>query len=93
VAGSGFIVADESEELGDAWWVADVLRVGAGESRGSVVVFCRLMSRLDLRGKHELYAYHHDELPKLGTNQIRQKCLQCCQKSVRLSKALPKKLL
>jgi len=39
------MVADESEELGDVWWVDDALRSRAGELRyGVVVVFCAMVS-------------------------------------------------
>jgi len=39
------MVADESGELGEAWWVGDDLRSRAGESRyGVVVVFCAMVS-------------------------------------------------
>ena len=38
------MVADESEELGEAWWVDDVIRSRAGESRYGVVVFCAMVS-------------------------------------------------
>ena len=44
IVGSGFIVADESEELGDACCVGHVLRVSAGESPCNLIVSCRKVS-------------------------------------------------
>jgi hypothetical protein len=44
IVGSGFIVVDESEELGDACCVGDVLRVRAGELPCNLLVSYRKVS-------------------------------------------------
>jgi hypothetical protein len=50
IAGNGFIVAEESEELGDTCCTSDVLRACAGESLyDAVVVFWKKVSWFDIR--------------------------------------------